>query len=75
MPVYSLYSETREPTAEMLKGLDVLVIDLQDVGSRIYTFIYTMANCLRAGKKHGVPVIVSRPSESDWRHPGWAGRC
>jgi uncharacterized protein YbbC (DUF1343 family) len=61
--VYSLYSETREPTAEMLKGLDVLVIDLQDVGSRIYTFVYTMANCLRACKKHGVPVIVTdRPN-------------
>ena len=63
MPVYSLYSETREPTAEMLKGLDVLVIDLQDVGSRIYTFVYTMANCLRACRKHGVPVIVTdRPN-------------
>ena len=63
VPVYSLYSETREPTAEMLKGIDVLVVDLQDVGSRIYTFIYTMANCLRAGKKHGVPVIVAdRPN-------------
>ena len=63
VPVYSLYSETREPTAEMLKGLDVLVIDLQDVGSRIYTFIYTMANCLRACKKHGVPaVVVDRPN-------------
>jgi uncharacterized protein YbbC (DUF1343 family) len=63
VPVYSLYSETREPTADMLKGVDALVIDLQDVGSRIYTFIYTMANCLRAGKKHGVPVIVTdRPN-------------
>ncbi|HKY21658.1 MAG TPA: DUF1343 domain-containing protein [Vicinamibacterales bacterium] len=63
IPVYSLYSETREPTADMLKGLDALVIDLQDVGSRIYTFIYTMANCLRAGKKYGVPVIVTdRPN-------------
>jgi uncharacterized protein YbbC (DUF1343 family) len=63
IPVYSLYSETREPTAEMLKGLDALVIDLQDVGSRIYTFVYTMANCLRAGKKHGVKVIVTdRPN-------------
>jgi uncharacterized protein YbbC (DUF1343 family) len=63
VPVYSLYSETREPTAEMLKDVDVLVVDLQDVGSRIYTFIYTMANCLRAGKKHGVPVIVcDRPN-------------
>jgi uncharacterized protein YbbC (DUF1343 family) len=43
VPVYSLYSDTREPTAEMLDGLDVLVVDLQDVGVRIYTYIYTMA--------------------------------
>jgi uncharacterized protein YbbC (DUF1343 family) len=63
VPVYSLYSETREPTAEMLEGLDVLVIDLQDVGSRIYTFVYTMANCLRACRKYGVPAIVTdRPN-------------
>ncbi len=63
VPVYSLYSETREPTAEMLAGLDVLVIDLQDIGARIYTFIYTMANCLRACGRHGVPVIVcDRPN-------------
>jgi uncharacterized protein YbbC (DUF1343 family) len=63
VPVYSLYSETREPTAEMLRGLDVLVIDLQDVGTRIYTYIYTMAYCLTAAKKHGVKVIVcDRPN-------------
>ena len=63
VPVYSLYSETREPTAEMLKGLDVLVVDLQDVGARIYTYIYTLANCLRACRRHGVPVIVcDRPN-------------
>jgi uncharacterized protein YbbC (DUF1343 family) len=63
VPVYSLYSETREPTAQMLKDVDVLVVDLQDVGARIYTFIYTMANCLRAGRKHGVPVVVTdRPN-------------
>ena len=63
VPVYSLYSETREPTAEMLAGLDLLVIDLQDVGSRIYTFIYTMANCLRACARHGVPAVVcDRPN-------------
>ncbi len=63
VPVYSLYSETREPTAGMLKGLDVLVIDLQDIGARIYTYIYTMANCLRACKRHGVHVIVcDRPN-------------
>src|SRR6202030_2210507 len=63
VPVYSLYSETREPTAEMLRGVDVLVVDLQDVGTRIYTYIYTMANCLVAAKKHGIPVIVcDRPN-------------
>jgi uncharacterized protein YbbC (DUF1343 family) len=63
VPVYSLYSETREPTAEMLAGLDALVIDLQDVGARIYTFIYTMANCLKAAARHGVRAIVcDRPN-------------
>jgi uncharacterized protein YbbC (DUF1343 family) len=63
VPVYSLYSETREPTAEMLKGLDTLVVDLQDVGVRIYTYIYTLANCLRAARRHGVRVIVcDRPN-------------
>ncbi|HUU35717.1 MAG TPA: DUF1343 domain-containing protein [Vicinamibacterales bacterium] len=63
VPVYSLYSETREPTAAMLTGLDALVVDLQDIGARIYTFVYTMANCLIAGRTHGVPVIVcDRPN-------------
>jgi uncharacterized protein YbbC (DUF1343 family) len=63
VPVYSLYSETRIPTAQMLKGLDALVIDLQDVGTRIYTYIYTMANCLTAAAAHGLPVIVcDRPN-------------
>jgi uncharacterized protein YbbC (DUF1343 family) len=66
VPVHSLYSETREPTAEMLADVDVLVIDLQDVGTRIYTYIYTMANCLRAARKHGVRVIVcDRPNPID----------
>ena len=63
VPIYSLYSETREPTAEMLHGLDALVVDLQDVGTRIYTYIYTMAHCLIAGARHGVPVVVcDRPN-------------
>jgi uncharacterized protein YbbC (DUF1343 family) len=63
IPIYSLYSETREPTAEMLAGIDALVIDLQDIGARIYTYIYTMANCLRACGRHRVPVIVcDRPN-------------
>lgn len=63
VPVYSLYSETREPTPEMLRDLDTLVIDLQDIGARIYTYIYTMANCLRAAARHHIPVIVcDRPN-------------
>jgi uncharacterized protein YbbC (DUF1343 family) len=63
VPLYSLYSETREPTAEMLRDVDLLVVDLQDVGTRIYTYIYTMANCLVAAKKHGITVIVcDRPN-------------
>jgi uncharacterized protein YbbC (DUF1343 family) len=63
VPVYSLYSETREPTAEMLRDIDVLVVDLQDVGTRVYTYVYTMANCLRAAARHGVHVIVcDRPN-------------
>jgi uncharacterized protein YbbC (DUF1343 family) len=63
VPVYSLYSDTREPTAEMLAGLDALVIDLQDIGARIYTYVYTMANCLSACARHGIDVIVcDRPN-------------
>lgn len=62
-PIYSLYSETREPTEQMLENLDVIVVDLQDVGCRIYTFVYTMANCMRAAKKFGKKVIVcDRPN-------------
>ena len=63
VPVHSLYSETRTPTAEMLKGLDRLVVDLQDVGTRVYTYAYTMANCLRACREHRIPVVVAdRPN-------------
>ena len=63
VPIYSLYSETREPTAEMLRDVDVLVIDLQDVGTRVYTYIYTLANCMRAASRHGVRVVVcDRPN-------------
>ena len=63
VPVYSLYSETREPTDEMLRGLDVLVVDLQDIGARIYTYIYTVANCLKACGRHRIPVVIcDRPN-------------
>jgi uncharacterized protein YbbC (DUF1343 family) len=63
LPIYSLYSETREPTEEMLRDLDVIVFDLQDVGCRIYTFVYTLANCMRAAKKFSKKVIAcDRPN-------------
>ena len=61
--VYSLYSETRIPTEEMVRDIDTFVIDLQDVGCRIYTFVYTMANCMRAAKQFGKKVVVcDRPN-------------
>ena len=61
--IYSLYSETREPTEKMLENVDTIVFDLQDVGCRIYTFVYTMANCMRAAKKLGKRVVVcDRPN-------------
>ncbi|HEY0427842.1 MAG TPA: DUF1343 domain-containing protein [Pyrinomonadaceae bacterium] len=63
VPIYSLYSETREPTEEMLKDIDTLVFDLQDVGGRVYTFIYTMANAMQACSKFGKKMIVcDRPN-------------
>jgi uncharacterized protein YbbC (DUF1343 family) len=63
LPVYSLYSETREPTERMLEETDVLVCDLQDVGCRIYTFVYTIANCMRVAKRLGKRVVVcDRPN-------------
>lgn len=63
LPIHSLYSETREPTAAMLEDIDVLVFDMQDVGCRIYTFAYTMANCMTAARKFGKKVIVcDRPN-------------
>ncbi len=63
LPVYSLYSETRQPTAAMLKDLDALVFDLQDVGCRVYTFIYTMANVMKACAEQGKKMFVlDRPN-------------
>jgi uncharacterized protein YbbC (DUF1343 family) len=63
LPIYSLYSETREPSADMLRDVDVIVVDLQDVGTLIYTFVYTLANCMRAAKKLNKKVIAcDRPN-------------
>ena len=58
LPVYSLYSETREPTEAMLEGVDTIIVDLPVVGCRIYTYKATAAACLRAAKKYGKKVVV-----------------
>lgn len=63
LPVYSLYGSTRKPTQEMLEGVDVLLFDIQDVGTRFYTYIYTMALAMEAAKEKGIPFIVlDRPN-------------
>ena len=63
LPAHSLYGEHRKPAPGMLEGLDVLVIDLQDVGARYYTFIWTMLLCLEACADAGVAVVVlDRPN-------------
>ena len=62
-PVFSLYGATRIPTAAMLAPIDVLLVDLQDVGTRVYTFIYTLAHCLEAAARHGRRVLIlDRPN-------------
>jgi len=63
LPVWSLYGSRREPTPAMLHGIDTVVVDLQDVGSRYYTFIWTMALAMRACARSGVRVVVlDRPN-------------
>ncbi len=79
LPVYSLYGEVRKPTPEMLDGLDALVFDLQDVGTRVYTFIWTMALAMEACAEAGVRfVVLDRPNpigldavEGPVVHPGY----
>ncbi|MBD3287202.1 DUF1343 domain-containing protein [candidate division KSB1 bacterium] len=63
VPVYSLYGQTREPTPEMLENLDILMYDIQDIGSRGYTYIYTMAYAMEAAEENDIPFIVlDRPN-------------
>ena len=63
LPVYSLYGATRQPTAEMLKGVDVVVYDIQDVGARSYTFISTLGLVMRRCAELGIEVMVlDRPN-------------
>jgi uncharacterized protein YbbC (DUF1343 family) len=63
LPVYSLYGKTKKPTPEMLENVDVLLFDIQDVGTRFYTYIYTMAYAMEAAKENNIPFIVlDRPN-------------
>jgi len=63
LPVYSLYGKHRKPTPEMFAALDILLIDLVDVGTRVYTFLYTMAYCLELAAESGKKIVVlDRPN-------------
>ena len=78
IPVFSLYGEVRRPTAAMLDGIDVLLVDLQDLGCRIYTFITTLRYVLEEAANHGKAVWIldrpnpaGRPVEGLSLRPGW----
>lgn len=63
LPVYSLYGKTRKPTPEMLKGIDVLVYDIQDIGCRSFTYISTMGEAMTAAAENGIEfVVLDRPN-------------
>lgn len=63
LPMYSLYGELRKPSKEMFESFDVLLIDLVDVGTRVYTFMYTMAYCMMTAAETGKKVIIlDRPN-------------
>lgn len=63
IPVYSLYGRTQKPTDEMLRGIDVLMFDIQDIGARPYTFVWTMAMAMEAAAAHHIPfVVLDRPN-------------
>lgn len=68
IPVFSLYGEVRGPTAEMLEGIDVVVFDIQDIGTRFYTYISTMGKAMEAAAQHGVRfVVLDRPNPVNGR--------
>ena len=63
IPIYSLYGKYRKPTPEMLNGIDIFLIDLQDVGARLYTYIWTVKLCMEACTEAGIPVwLFDRPN-------------
>jgi uncharacterized protein YbbC (DUF1343 family) len=80
IPVFSLYSNTRRPTQKMLDTIDILLVDLQDVGTRVYTFIYTMSYCMEEARRYGKKVVVlDRPNpiggelvEGNCLQPEWS---
>ena len=66
IPIFSLYSHTRIPTREMFEPIDILLVDLQDVGTRVYTFIYTVSYCMEAARQYGKKVVIlDRPNPID----------
>ena len=63
LPIYSLYGQTSAPTEQMLTGIDLMLVDLQDVGARYFTYLYTTVEVMRAAAAAGIPVIVlDRPN-------------
>ncbi len=63
IPIHSLYADQRKPTAAMLDGVDLLVVDLQDVGTRVYTYVWTLTLCMEACAEQGIGVLVlDRPN-------------
>ncbi len=63
LKIYSLYGANRAPTAESLQGIDTLVFDIQDIGTRFYTYISTMGNAMKAAAEHGIRfVVLDRPN-------------
>ncbi len=66
LPVHSLYGTTRKPTPDMLQGVEVLLFDIQDIGTRYYTYIYSMALAMEAAGEAGIPfVVLDRPNPVD----------
>ena len=66
IPVFSLYGETRVPDDRMFDPIDILLVDLQDVGTRVYTFIYTLSYCLESARNFNIKIIIlDRPNPID----------
>lgn len=72
--VYSIYGEQRRPAPESLESIDLMVYDIQDIGSRFYTYVYSMANCMEECAKRGIPfVVLDRPNPIGGLYPEGSG--